>query len=59
MQRWEIEQIIPIKTVIYKNFIEESIIDLIFVIALLLENFIFCNIVEEFDYNFDHQPILL
>lgn len=39
---------------IYKNFIRESIINLIFAIILLSESFIFCKIVKELDYKFDY-----
>lgn len=59
MQRWEMEQMIPTGTATYKESTGESIIDLIFATTLLSESLIFCGIAEEFDYDSDHQSILL
>lgn len=47
-----------IKTATYKEFNEKIIIDLILAIPLLLESFLCCKIVDNFDYDLDHQPIL-
>ena len=39
--RRKIKQMIPVEVVIYKKFLEQSLVDLIFVTLLFLENFIY------------------
>ena len=57
-QRWKMEQIVLVGTATYKESTGKSIIDLIFVIPLLSESLISCDIAGDFDYNSDYQPIL-
>lgn len=57
-QKWEIKQMVPIKTAIYKKSTSKSIIDLILATPLFLESLIFCNIKEKFNHDLDHQLIL-
>lgn len=59
MSRWETEQIVLTSIATNKKFIEESIIDLIFITTILLKSLIFCTIAEKLNYDSDHQPILL
>lgn len=58
MERWELEQLVPIRTVTYKESTKKSTIDLIFAKLLLSESLIYCKIAEDFDHNLDYQPIL-
>ncbi len=57
-QRWEMEQMVPVGTTIYKESTGESTINLIFASPLLPESLISCGIKDKFDHNSDHQPIL-
>ena len=57
-QRWEMEQIVPVGTVTYKESTGESTIDLVFATPLLMESLITCDIAGDFDHDSDHQPIL-
>lgn len=57
MQKKEIKQIVSMKMAIYKNLIEENIIDLIFTIYLLSDNVIYYKITKNFDYDLDYQFI--
>lgn len=58
MQKWGLEQMVPVGTATYKESIGENTINLIFTILLLLENLVRCKIAEDFDHDSDHQPIL-
>lgn len=58
IQRWEMEQMVPVGITTYKESTGKSTIDLIFATPLLSDNIISCDIVGDFDYNLDHQPIL-
>lgn len=42
---------------IYKKSIRKSIINHIFVILLLLKNFVYCKIKNNFNYNLDYKSI--
>ena len=43
-----------IGTVIYKKSIEESTLDLVFAMPLLIKSLIVCDIAGDFDYDSDH-----
>lgn len=43
-----------INVVIYKKFLQIIIINLLFAILLLLQNFIFSKIIRNFDHNLDY-----
>ena len=58
MQRWELEQMVPVGTATYKESTGKSTIDLIFATPLLSESLVCCKIAEDFDHDSDHQPIL-
>ena len=58
IQRWEIEQMVPVSATTYKEFTGDSTIDLVFATLLHTKSFIVCEIAGDFDHNSDHQPIL-
>lgn len=53
-QRWEIEQMVPVDIIIYKESITESAIDLVFATLLLTKSLIIYSIMGDFDYNLNH-----
>lgn len=58
MQRWELEEMVPVGTATYKESTGESTINFIFATPLLSKNLVRCKIAEDFDHSLDHQPIL-
>lgn len=58
MQRWKLEQRVPVETVTYKESTGKNTIDLIFATPLFSEYFIYCKIAKNFDHNSNHQLIL-
>ncbi len=45
---------VPVETTTYKEYTEESTIDLIFATPLLSQSRISCCIEDKFDHDFDH-----
>lgn len=52
------QQMVPVSTVIYKESIRKSTINLVFAILLLTKSFFIYGIVGNFEYNLDYKPIL-
>ena len=52
------KQMVLLELATYKESSGKGIINHVFAISLLLQSYICYKITEEFDHDFDHQPIL-
>lgn len=58
MQKCKWEQMVSIKTIIYKESNAKNILNLIFTTLLFLESLVNCKIKKDFNFGSDHELFL-
>lgn len=58
-EQYHLAQLLPLETITYSKGFGKLTIDLFFATSLIAENFLTCKIVDDFNHNSDHMPILI